>query len=481
MPINTDFDADLSLMIPQIIKVRDAIKGAPVVKSKAETYLPNPDVTDRKNTDSGRAAYLKYLMGAEFEPWVSQTQQSMIGRLNLTDVKAELNQLDYLLSDCDGDGLSLAGSIEQAAKDILVAGWRIGVVDYEGLTEADLQDVSLADVKMMLSSSRPKIKTYNRESVVKRHFSVINGRKQLSMIMFYEQGEVINQETFRKEVAESFLILALDENGDYYQQKIVKGTKNAEGEREHILVAGSPLKFIPAVIISDHEVEHELPQKLGFLSPIADKCYHRYGVSAAYAFYLDKLVPTINVYLDRTFSLEDFAELNGGSQDYAQGGVNVFVGESRVETTSAENNVKAFQEKLLINESEARSIGAVIPKKDQSDNTATQAFINLSEQNSILKPLVMNLESSYKWLIAYCAMFEGLVSQENISDYVAYIDLSLPMEFTDKQKRPEFVASVINLFSSGLATRKQAVKMLIDEGFHDGEADQILSELEDSI
>ena len=439
MLINTDSDEDLALLRPLAVKVRDAIKGAPFVKCKGEAYLVNPDTTDRKNTDAGKANYKRYKEGAEFESWTGQTQQSMIGRLNINEIQADLGELDYLLSDCDGDGLSLAGSIEQTANDVLAAGWRIGVVDYEGLTESALQDVSLADVKKMMSESKAKIKTYSRESVVKRHFATVNGRKQLQMIMFYELGEVIDTTTFKKETVESYLILALDENGEYYQQKIVKGTTNQEGVREYIKVANKPLKFIPLVIIADHEVEHELPQELGFLAPIADKCYHRYIVSAEYAFYLSKLAPTTIVYLDSRFSLEQFAELNGGSKDFAQGCVNVLVGESRVEITSAENNVVAYQEKLKDNEEEARSIGAVIPKKDRSDNTATQAFINLAEQNSVLLPLIMNLESSYKWLIAYCAMFQQLTTQENVAEYAANVALALPRELSEPQKRPDVV------------------------------------------
>ena len=468
MSINTDKDSDLALTESHLMSIRDAVKGSPFVKEKRTTYLKNPN----QLTDD---TYNAYIDRAEFDGFTNQTLTSMLGRMKINDMTADLGSIDYIVQDADGNGLSLEGSIECAAKNILQAKWQIAVVDYRGLTGVDVNSLSAQDLED--ANARPVIKQYTRESVLKRYFSVVNGVKQLSFLMLHEQQEELNQFSFQKETVDTYLILALDEDGNYYQQKIIDGDNGQEvGEREIITINNEPLKFIPAVILSDTEVENELPLSFGFLSPISDICYYRYGISAEYKYYLSRLAPTINIMGMTEHDQEVFQSVNG-RKFYAIGGVNQFGNpETNITIDGIEGKTQPYEKYMSDSEDKARSLGAVIPS-DSTAKTATEVGINYAEQNAVLNPLVNNLESGYKWLISYCAMFDGVTSVDSVDDYVNDVDIDMARDFETVVLDPQVPAALSGLVMSGLETKRGAVETLIKLGWSQGDAETKVSEL----
>ena len=198
------------------------------------------------------------------------------------------------------------------ARNVLEVKWHIAVADYRGLQSVDGSSVSINDAQSI--KERAIIKDYPRECVVKYSFANINGRNQLDFIMLREVHYQLNPETYAKDEYESFLVLALDESGNYYQQEIVKGDKEnsvIEGERSYVSVAGQPLNFIPLEIVSDQKITNSLPLQLGFLNPIADACLYRYRVSADYKEAMHKFVPTTDVHGMDEDTVKEFAKVNG--------------------------------------------------------------------------------------------------------------------------------------------------------------------------
>lgn len=482
MTINIEPDKNLAVMLPEVLKMRTVIKGAPFIKAAEQTYLPSPNEVDNTSAQA-KSQYAKYKAGAEFDEYTTQTLQSMLGKLNLDDFTPELDSgIDYLINDVDGDGCTLKALTENLASNILGVKWHICAVDYQGLQGVALEDLSKAEAAEL--NPRAKIKQYSRESVVKAYFSTINGRKQLSFIMLLECGETYDQETYETKKIESFLILALDAGGNYYQQKVVKTDKGAlkEGGRDYVTLtsANLPLKFIPIQIVSDADVCHELPQKLGFLNPIADICLHRYNVSADYKEALRKFVPTTDVFGMNDNDVEMFETVNGRKYR-AIGQTNLWpTGEIRIETTSTEGSLVSFETYDQTSKDKIRSIGGSVPEYSQGDTSATEALINSAEQNANLNPLVSGIETSMKKLIAYCAMFEGITTQDNVNDYAESVMFDMPRDFSKVSPNTEAGRFVIEMVNSRLMSQEQATKKLIALGWHEGDLEDIMAEL-DSI
>jgi hypothetical protein len=477
MSINLTSDTNIALMLPEVLKIRTVIKGAPFIKFGGQIYLPSPNEVD-KTSDQAVQQYKKYKAGAEFDEYTTQTLQSMLGKLNLDDFTPEVEpRLEYLINNVDGDGCTLKALTENLAANILGVKWHIAAVDYQGLQGVALDSVTIEDAEKL--NPRAKIKQYSRESVLKAYFSTINGRKQLSFIMLLEYGERFDQDTYMALEVKSYLILALDENGDYYQQKVVEadGDGMSVGKPDYVTVKGQRLKFIPLEIVSDSDVCHELPQRLGFLNPIADICLHRYNVSADYKEALRKFVPTTDVFGMTDNDVEAFETVNGRKYR-AIGQTNVWpTAEIKVQTSSTDGSLLSFESYDETSKNKIRSIGGVVPEYSTGDTSATEALINSSEQNSNLNPLVSGIESSMKMLIAYCAMFEGLTTQENVNDYAGSIQFDMPRDFAKLSPDTEAGRFVIEMINSRLMTREQATKKLIALGWHEGELDNIMTEL----
>lgn len=481
MAINVDQDESLAVMQNDLLKIRTVIKGAPFVKALGVELLPSPNEVD-KTSAQALSQYAKYNAGAEFDEYTGQTLTSMIGKLNLDDFTPELEPaLSYLINDVDGDGCTLKGLTESLASNVLAVNWHISAVDYQGLQGVAIEDVSVAEAEKL--NPRATIKQYARESVVKAHFATINGRKQLAFIMLKEVGETFDKESYQKESIESYLMLALDEAGNYYQQKVVKGGKDGalqEGEKDYVTFKdGSSLKFIPLEIVSDKEINHQLPQKLGFLNPIGDKCLFAYNVSADHKEALLKFVSTEYITGATQADIDGFPDANGGRNYIQRGKVNFLLGEMKVEVIAADGSLVDFRQYKEDNKNEIRSLGGVVPEYSTGDTSATEAMINSSEQNSVLNPLVSGIEKSVKKLIAYCAMFEGLVSQENVNEYASTVMFDMPRDFAKVIPSVDAGRFVIEMVNSRLMTEEQATKKLISQGWHEGEVEQIMQELDE--
>lgn len=478
MTINVDQDKHLAMMQPEVLKIRTVIKGAPFVKMAGQALLPSPNEVD-KTSAQALTQYNKYKAGAEFDEYTTQTLTSMIGKLNLDDFTPELDSgIEYLINDFDGDGCTLKGAVESFASNVLAVNWHIAAAEYMGLQGVPLEDISKADAEKL--NPRATVKQYPRESVVKAHFSTINGKRQLSFIMLAEHGQVFDQGSYITSEVVSYIILALDEKGNYYQQKLVKSDEGgiSEGARDYVTVSRQPLKFIPIQIISSQEINHDLPQQLGFLSPIAEICLHRYNTSADYKEALRKFVPTTDVFGMTDNDVEIFDTVNGRKYR-ATGQTNLWPSnEIRIETTSTDGSLESFENYDKTSKEKIRSLGGVVPEYSQGDTSATEALINSAEQNAVLNPLVSGIEMSTKKLLAYCAMFEGLTTQENVNDYAESIAFDMPKDFSKVAPNTEAGRFVIEMVNSRLMTVEQATKKLIALGWHEGNLKEIIDEVE---
>lgn len=467
---------EFTLMQPEVTKIRDCVRGAFFVKAKTTDYLPHPSSLDT-TSKSANMRYQQYIAGAEFDEIPSQTLKSLVGKMELETAEIEApERLSYLLEDADGDGMSIDAMMSQSAQNVLAVKWHVLVADYQGLSDLPVEGISIADLKAL--NPRATIKQYARESVVYWHFERINGKMQLSYICFYEQGLKFDQYAMSLEKVNSYLILGLDENGDYYQQKLVSGVDGGfqQGERSYVKVAGAPLKWLPVQIVCDEALQAgSLPKEMGYLSGIVDLTLARYQVSAEYKEAMRMLPPTTNFYGLGSLDWEQFKEVNG--RDYVAtgaGAVNIFSGDSRGELLSANVSLEGYERYFKDNEAKLRALGAVFPADLSGNRTATEVQTCSQEQSSRLVSLANQLENAFTRILQYCGMFEGLWSQDMVEQN-DQVTIMLKKDFSQSRITAQDVQQIRENYLSGLIDRQEAVDQLAQGGWTVSTAEDLLN------
>ncbi|HAD31533.1 MAG: hypothetical protein CL578_22430 [Alteromonadaceae bacterium] len=475
--ISEEVHPDYTVGINELTKVRDCLEGSPEIKRKGYRYLPHPSQIDTESNEQ-KLRYKEYIAGAEFEPYPEQTRRTLLGKMRIGNTTVELpDRISYLEQNVDGDGMSLKGAVEFAASNVLSMKWHVLVADYQGLSDVDLNAISIADLEAQ--NPRSSIKQYTRENVVNWHFDRINGAMQLRFIMLLERGTEFNQDSFMHQNVESFLVLALDENGDYYQQKIVYGTDGKqEGERSYVTVNGSPLKWLPVSIVADEEMSHGIFSRgMGFLHPICDATLHRYRVSAVYKETQRSLVPTKFTKGWKTIDKDIFKEINGRDYQVTGGyGVNNYPNSVEVGVLSAEANMDDFHWYFTESDKRIRMLGGTSDKAGAM--TATEAEIAAADQNALLETVADNSENSWKRAISYCAMFEGVWQPEAVESSLDQITLDLPRDFASPRLTTDEVRTLIELKMNGDISQPELHRQLENGGWLISDVDSMMQEME---
>lgn len=476
----------------ELKKVRDCVLGSPFVKAERETYLPNPSnipagLKNAAEQIKAKKAYEDYLNRAEFDDFTGQTLRVMLGKMSLDKAIIKVPKpLDYLLASADGDGLSYRGLMENAFQNVAPAKWHVVLTEWIGASNLPdnptKSDATRANMRVVF-------REYNRESVKDYNYEKINGVYQLSLLVLSQVSEDVEKTAngIKRVRREEDLILGLNAKGNYYQQLVVKsdGAENKSESTDEIEIKanGKPIKFIPVHFACDEEMTTgELPQEFGFLHPIADICLHRYNVSAKRKTALAKFDPTIFVEGITKDAFKDTAEMNG-FEGFEMCGVNAIA--SNDDGSSAKVNMLMpsgaladYYEEDDRSMEKLRMTGASIDPKTRTNQTATQANIEASKQNSFLSPMAYSLERMTISLFLYAGMFHGLWDQDNLEQNAKKIKVSLSREFAQIKGTPDEVRAVIDLLSRQVATRTHVVQMLIDLGWHKGDAEKIIQEIE---
>jgi len=470
--------AQAALMLPKIQETRTALAGEFFVKQAQYDLLPHPSDGDKTTIDA-KNRYAIYIANAEYQNYGGQTLASLLGRMKIKEADIQIpDSLGYLMESADNDGTSLTGMIEQTASEIMPLKWQVLVADYLGLSDVDLTDVSIEDVKR--ANPRATIKAYNRDKVVTWHFTRINGVMQLAYIMLREDGTEFDIQTGAHKAVESYLILALDEDGNYFQQKVVKRTAGLEeGERSYVTVNNAPLTWLPVVFASDEEIKAgELPKELGFISPICDLALARYRMSAEYKETIRNLPPTTYVFGARSNFMELFEQANGRSYiETGSGSRNTLPEGCTVEVIGCETSVSPYESYFERNTQEARQMGAVL-QGDVKAATATEAEIAAAENNARLVALAQGLESAYQRAILYCGMFEGLWDADNIEENMDQVVISLPRTFAKSKLSVDEVRVIMELVLAGLKPRELAIRELAEGGWSMDDAESVLNAID---
>lgn len=459
-------------------KVRDCVEGSAKVKRCKYLYLPHPSQIDQKSEEAINR-YNEYIDGAEFDDQPKDTLQTLMGKMRIQESTIEVpERVGYLEQNADGDGMGLAAAIEYAASNIIQVKYHVVIADFQGLSGVDLETISIADAQQL--EARATLKHYTRENVINWHFARKNGKMQLSWICLLERGSEFNYTRRCVDEVLSYLILALDEDGNYYQQKIVDGgSASGEGEKNYVNVGGQPLKFIPLEIVTDTEMPSgEMPKGEGFLARICNVALAKYRKSAQKDEFERALSPTLMTKGWQRGDEETFKELNQGRTYIATGGnqVNNLPEGVEYDVLSVEGAVEPFQWSLEYADKKIISMGGTA-KQEQANMTATEADINASEQNAKLTSIADNLEGAFKRLVNYCLMFEGGISVNAVMNTDG-IEISLPRDFATPKLSVEEVKTYIELRMMGAISQEVFESTLKKGGWVDKDVESLINDEE---
>jgi len=290
----------------------------------------------------------------------------------------------------------------------------------------------------------------------------------------------LNVKSGAREIVTEYLVMALDDDGNYYWQKFDDETSQDMAEQNYVTVSGKPLKWLPVAIVSDCEIQAgQMPKQLGMLSPIATACLERYRVSADYKETIKNICPTSFTTGWTTQGWEQFEKMNNGRDYIAFGAraMNNLPEGVTMDTLNPSITLEGFERYFDANKSKIMAYGGVWPSENgQSTKTATQSENESSEVTSRLVTLADNLENCFRRLCLYCLMFEGQIGQDQIEDNLGLIEINLPSDFARSKMTSQEQKETRDNFLSGIYGRDEAIRILVRGGCTVSDVDTILAE-----
>lgn len=471
-----EFHPDHTLLGLEFEKIEDALEGEPALKRRTTRYLPHPSQIDKESEES-KQRYVEYLAGAEYDNAADRTRRSMIGKMRINDTTIQLpEKMEYLIHDVDGDGTELTSAIESSISEVLPFKFHCLVADYTGLQDLPLDSITIADLEK--ANPRAKVVQYNRPNISNWHFDRVNGQMQLTYLRLRQFRDRFNLQTgsLEQTLSDSYLILALDDDGHYYQQKEVDGEKSPE---EYIMVNGEHLKWIPVQFVSDAPMQKDrLPRAFGFLYSIIQKSLHLYIKTAQFDEHQRALCPTNSTSGWTPTKWEQFKEING--RDYiARGGmaVNNYPDGITFATESPENSLESYFRKIEDLKKDIRMLGGE-SESQKAQMTATEADMVSSNQNALLESIASSAENAWRRILSYCAMFEDLVKPEDVEDDLEDVVVTLPRDFSKPKLSVEEVRVIIELRMAREISQAEMHRQLKNGGWLVEEVQKIIDELE---
>lgn len=462
--------------------VRDCVAGEPRIKAKRERYLTHPGAV--LSGDQQIKRYERYIKEAEFDGFPSKTLSAMIGKMKAAELQVELpSAIDYLEQDSDGNGSPLTSLVESCYTNTLQAKFHLLLAEMPmAPASEDGRPISVAAYKEL--NIRPSIKQYSRESLIDWDTRIIRGAKQLSLLIFRETFNVRDANYSVTEKTQ-YLVLGLDELGHYYQERYIDGENSGEheldGDRVYPKVANQELGFIPVEVVADVPLEAaEVPQGMGFLYDISTCAVYRYQTSAKYKESMLFGVPTLFASGAKSGDAELFADLNGGRTQIAMGNgvVNVIPQNQKVESVSNNIDIAMYERYIEMNERKAKALGAAFDTSDSSQKTATASSIDDANQTAAMSSIVASTEDAIKRMALYCGMFMGLYAQKDIESHIDDIELNLYDKFGFVRMTPEEQNGIISIFSAGLISKEEAIKILEQGGVTVSAINEIMGKIE---
>ncbi len=491
MPHTTIMDTqhpDYDVTIDAVHLVRDTIEGPNAVKNgpRSKVYLPNPTDTEILNSQDKLESnnnYATYKSRAEFDGFPARTESGYMGALKSTPPALDKipSDIEYLILDSDGDGLTLSESIEITQANLLEVKFHGLLADFNGLTDNDINNESkqLTQAQAKAAGLKATIKHYPRESIKDWDYGVVNNQNQLTYVKLSEKTSEINRETFERVEVENQLILGLDEDGFYFQMQITVDDKGVEVKSEMLYPEnnGGKMDFIPfEIVIEQKKQSSALPRALGILYPVCLKAVDRYQVKADLKYSLLKdAQPTLKSSGWDERKNELFIKMNPNGAVLGSGQHIAVPFGVEMEYLQWDADSNAMFKYLEENQKEAKALGARFDTSDPKEEAVGVAKIRSAEELSALMNTQTATQESYIRVMTWC--FWYMSTNTDIPE----IELVLNKEFNKVILTPEERKAILDDFMGTIIDHEEAVRQLVKGGtMTPDEAEELLTRMSNS-
>jgi len=419
--------------------IRDCLAGETQIKDRGTTYLPKPNPEDTSAENTTR--YNAYKARAVFYGVGSRTVDGLVGQVSHRDPVIELpNELEPLLENVDGSGVSLPQQANQVLRDVLSFSRGGLLVDYpkvESESGTTVEQLKAGDI-------RPTITYWQPWDIINWRTKQVGGVFRLSLIVLTE-NYVTDDDGFEEEKDDQWRVLRLDENNNYVVEEWIRWNKVLDGRdvvdyelkatwmpKDHL---GNPFDHIPFVFVgSQNNSEHpDLPLLYDLCSlniahyrnsaDYEDSCYLTGQPTPVFSGLTEQWV---NDVLKGRVMLGSRASVSlpeGGGAELLQASPN-----------SMPFEAMQHKEKLMV------ALGAKLVEQQQVQRTATEATNDKIGEDSVLTTVAKNVSAAYRSALGFALQF--------VSGNETEIVFELNTDFEVHKLTPEEQNALVTLWQS---------------------------------
>ena len=419
----------------------------------ARDYIP-------RRTQEEQDQYYNRVQKAIYTNYTGRTREGLKGAIFRLPPRIELPpDMDFMLENADGSGQSLTQVAKLAADEVMETG-RFGL-----LADYPMVDESLTIEQVRSMQLQPHIATYTAESIINWHVHVINGRRQLGMIVLKENAPV-HYDEFTWDYVDRYRVLRLKDNKEYTQQLY---DESCDPITEEITIRGSsgkPFDYIPFHFIGSRDNMPDVDEPV--LYDIATVNIGHFRNSADQENNLS-VHGGGTLVVSTDMSPEAFQSANPGGITVGENSGLVLSEGGKAELLQL-NAASAIGAEMTHKEQIMVQIGAKIITKT-GQRTAEEARIQATSENSMLDTLVGNMDESFSSVLSDCRAF--------IADSEAEITFSLNSDFYADTIAPQEIMAMIQGNDAGVMPKIDIIRRLIDAGWiqSEGTPEDIISDI----
>ena len=442
--------------------VSDVCHGQRKVKGKKDQYLPLLNGDDK--THDAEIRYQRYVERAVFYNATGRTLEGLVGAVFKKDPVIKVPaSLEYVKSNIDGQGISIAQQSKDTIAEVLKKGRHALYADYPTTDTA-------TTVKQRASGEfNATIKSISADSVKNWKVTRRGSRIILSLVVIHELAEEDTEDGFGIEQIDQYRVLRLFQS--VYVVEIWRKDKEGNWYIEDIYQpldgSGKAWNEIPFTFVGSENNDSAIDKAP--LLDLANLNIAHYRNSADYedsAFFVGQVQPFITELDDEW---RDWLQKQGiviGSRNPI-----LLPKGSTFGYAQAEPNMISF-EAMKHKEEQMKSLGARLLEKGLAVKTATQANSENASEHSVLSLVVSNVTEAYWQCLEWVARFMNTSEK---------IEFAINTEFVDHNLDPQILTALVSAWQTGKLVSQQDIwKYLKKVGMIDSEKtdDEIEEELD---
>lgn len=376
-------------------KIEDTIAGEEAVKKAGAKYLPVPSSCERGESDP---RYIAYQTRALYYNACQPTRDALVGQLFLRPPVVELpTELDFIVKNINGEGLSLEQLIKKAANYVLPFG-RGGLLVDMPTTNGEITRADIAS-----GAIRPIIRFFEPWAIRNWKVEKIGNEKKLTMLVLDEIHESTEgRDEFDIELTLRHRVYRLMNSCCSVE---VYDDEGVVQERYDICGSdGKPLDSIPFEFIGSENNDAEIDEP-PFLN-LANLNLAHFRNSADYEESVFLVGQPTPVYSGLTVEwMENY--FPKGIPFGSRASVTLNEG-ATAQLLQAEPNTLSF-EAMKHKEDQMFSVGAKIINRDQKiEKKEKEVEIEAASQKSVLTTIKDNLEMAFRASLVRAGSFIGI-------------------------------------------------------------------------